>query len=412
MEAEIISVGTELLLGQICNTNAQFLSKRLAEIGINVFYHTAVGDNPTRLLNVVRSAEQRSNIIIFTGGLGPTKDDLTKETLAAHLGKTRVEHKQAMDRIHNYFKQRGIEMTANNRKQSEIIEGSVVFPNDHGMAPGMAIEVNDIHYLLLPGPPRELHPMYDRYTIPYLQSLFQEKYTVHSKTLRFFGIGESMLEEKLIDLIDQQTNPTIALLASEAEVSVRLTAKAKDLDEANERIATLEAELQARVGDSIYGYDDDSLASVVSHLLKQKSWSLAAAESCSGGAISQSFTELPGASEVFAGGIVSYSADAKMNALGVDADLIEQYGTVSEQTARTMAIQARKLFSADIGVSVTGVAGPEPTENKAVGVVFIGVSTKQGVEVFAPRLSGSRQNIQLRAAKYALFYVYEWLNRL
>ena len=412
MKAEIISVGTELLLGQICNTNAQYLSKRLAEIGIDVYYHTAVGDNGHRLEKVIQMAKERSEIILLTGGLGPTKDDLTKETLATLLGKTLFEHQPSMEIIENFFKQRGAEMTVNNRKQAVVLEGSTIFPNDHGMAPGMAIQVENIHYLLFPGPPRELNPMFDQYAIPYLQSLFQEQYIVHSKVIRFFGIGESLLEDKLIDLIDRQTNPTIAPLANDGEVTIRLTAKANSLTEANQLIEGVENEVSSRIGHFIYGYNDDSLASVVSRLLGEKGLKLAVAESCTGGLISQMITILPGSSKIFSGGMVSYSSHAKINMLGVPAEIIAETGTISEETAAAMAIQARKQFEADIAVSVTGVAGPDPTEDKPVGTVFVGLATEQGPLTFALNLTGSRQNIQLRATKYALFYVYQWLNRI
>lgn len=412
VKAEIISVGTELLLGQIANTNAQYLSKRLAELGIDVYYHTAVGDNGSRLKQVIQTAQERSQIILFTGGLGPTKDDLTKETIATVLGKTLVEHQPSMENIEHFFKQRGIEMTANNRKQAHIVEGSTVLPNDHGMAPGMAIQVEDIHYLLFPGPPRELIPMFDQYAIPYLQSLYQEQFIVHSNVIRFFGIGESLLEEKLMDLIDSQSNPTIAPLANEAEATIRLTAKARNLEEANQMIVGVENEIEARVGQFIYGYNDDSLASVVSSLLREKGLKLAVAESCTGGLVSQMLTSLPGSSKIFAGSIVSYSSHAKINVLGVAAEIIAETGTVSTETAEAMAVQTRKQFEADVAVSITGVAGPDPTENKPVGTVFIGLATEQGCQTFSLQLSGSRPNIQLRAAKYALFYVYQWLNRL
>jgi len=412
VKAEIIAVGTELLLGQISNTNAQYLSKRLAELGIDVYFHTVVGDNSNRLKQVILNAQERSDIILFTGGLGPTKDDLTKETIASVLGKTLVEHQPSMENIERFFKQRGMEMTANNRKQAHVVEGSTVLPNDHGMAPGMAILVENIHYLLFPGPPRELIPMFDHYAIPYLQSLYQEQFIVHSKVLRFFGIGESLLEEKLMDLIDRQSNPTIAPLANEAEATIRLTAKAKSLAEANQMIVGVEAEIESRVGQFIYGYNDDSLASVVSRLLREKALTLTVAESCTGGLISQMLTSLPGSSEIFAGGIVSYSSHAKINVLGVPSDIIAETGTVSGETAKAMATEALNQFEADVAVSVTGVAGPDPTENKPVGTVFIGLATEQGCQSFSLQLSGSRPNIQLRAAKYALFHVYQWLNRL
>lgn len=411
MKAEIISVGTELLLGQICNTNAQYLSNKLAEIGIDVLFHTAVGDNRSRLKQVIQYAQERSDLILFTGGLGPTKDDLTKETIATHLGKTLIEDPTSMEQIIHYFKQRNIPMTENNRKQAHVIEGSTVLPNDHGMAPGMVVQLENIHYLLLPGPPRELIPMFDQYAIPYLQSLFQEQFIVHSKVLRFFGIGESALEEKLIDLIDRQSNPTIAPLANHAEVTIRITAKAKSLTEANQMIHEVETEIESRVGEHIYGYNDDSLAKVVSRLLRDQSLQLALAESCTGGMISQMLTSLPGASDIFAGGVVSYSSFAKTNVLQVPVEVVKDHGTVSGDTAKAMANSTRQQFHSDVALSVTGVAGPDSVEGHPVGTVFVGLASPQGTEFYALQLSGSRENIQLRAAKYALFYLYQWLNR-
>ncbi len=409
MKAEIIAVGTELLLGQIANTNAQYISKKLAEIGVDVLFHTVVGDNGERLKSVVEAAQKRSQIIIFSGGLGPTKDDLTKETIATCIGKSLAIDPFAMDRIEKYFIQRGIPMTENNRRQAMVIEGSTVLPNDHGMAPGMAIEVDGIHYMLLPGPPRELNPMFDTYAIPYFQVLFADQQVVHSKVLRFFGIGESALEEILMDLIDQQTNPTIAPLASEGEVTIRLTAKTNSIESANQLIQDVETEINQRVGRYLYGYNQDSLEVVASYLLKENKRTLALAESCTGGLVSRMFTALPGSSEVFIGGVVSYAAQAKQSLLDVPTALIEEHGTVSSQVAEWMASRVRERLGADIGVSITGVAGPASTENKPVGLVYLGLSTSLRTYSIELRLSGTRDGIQTRAAKNSLFMLIQHL---
>ncbi|WP_134700441.1 competence/damage-inducible protein A [Ammoniphilus sp. YIM 78166] len=409
MKAEIIAVGTELLLGQIANTNAQYISKKLAEVGVDVHYHTVVGDNGERLKGVVEAAQQRSQIIIFSGGLGPTKDDLTKETIATCIGKSLTIDPYAMDRIEKYFIQRGIPMTENNRRQAMVIEGCTVLPNDHGMAPGMAIEVDDIHYMLLPGPPRELNPMFDTYAIPYFQALFTDQQVVHSKVLRFFGIGESALEEILMDLIDQQTNPTIAPLASEGEVTIRITAKTHSIESANQLIQEVESAIQQRVGRYLYGYNQDSLEVVAFHLLKENKSTLALAESCTGGLVSRMFTALPGSSEVFLGGVVSYAAKAKQTLLDVPSELIAEHGTVSGQVAESMASRAREKLGADIGVSITGVAGPASTENKPVGLVYLGLSTTLRTYSIELRLSGTRDGIQTRAAKNSLFMLIQHL---
>lgn len=412
LRGEIISVGTELLLGQIANTNAQYISRKLAEIGVDVLYHTAVGDNHQRLKGILETAQSRSDLIIFTGGLGPTKDDLTKETIASHLGKTLVEDAPSMLRIQAYFTQRGIEMTENNRKQALVIDQSTVLPNDHGMAPGMAVEAAGIRYVLLPGPPRELIPMFDHYAIPYLQSLFPEQQVVHSKVLRFFGIGESALEEKLLELIEAQSNPTIAPLANDGEVTIRITAKARNIDEANQMIGKIEMDIQSRVGEYIYGYNNDSLQMVAFHALKKDALKLSLAESCTGGLLSHMITSIPGCSDIYSGGLISYSSEAKSQVLQVPSPLIAQHGTVSEECAKAMAAQARQVFHSDVALSVTGVAGPDPTENKPVGLVYIGLATPEAVYSYRLNLSGTREGIQLRAAKYSLFYLCQYLKGL
>ncbi|HJV45381.1 MAG TPA: competence/damage-inducible protein A [Bacillota bacterium] len=406
MKAEIIAVGTELLLGQIANTNAQYISKKLAELGIDVYYHTVVGDNVGRLNEVVLLANSRSELIIFTGGLGPTKDDLTKETIARGMGKQLVQDDFAMKQIEAYFLRRGITMSENNRKQALVIEGSTIFPNDHGMAPGMATGTNGIHYLLFPGPPRELIPMFESYAVPYLQSLSNVHLILHSKVLRFYGIGESLLEEKLMDLIDGQSNPTIAPYAGEAEVTIRLTAKASNIEQANQMIAIVEKQIEERVGEFIYGYNDDSLPQVVFSKLKQNSWKLALAESCTGGLVSRMITAIPGSSEIYSGGVVCYSADVKQNVVGVPEETIHQYGTVSEETALAMANKIRMLMNADIGLAITGVAGPNESEGKPVGLVYIGISSSKGDKVYKLNLSGTREGIQIRAAKYGFYYLF------
>jgi nicotinamide-nucleotide amidase len=409
MKAEIISVGTELLLGQIANTNAQYISRKLAEIGVDVYFHTAVGDNEARLREVIGGAQKRSELIIFTGGLGPTKDDLTKETISRCLGKNLSEDKTAMNLIEKYFEKRNIKMTENNRKQAQVIEGSTVFPNDHGMAPGMAVGLDGIRYILLPGPPKELNPMFDHYVIPYLHSSTSSQQVVHSKVLRFFGIGESALEEELIDLIDNQTNPTVAPLAGEAEVTIRLTAKAKDISEANERIAMVEKIIFDRVGQFVYGFNDDTLPGVTCAKLKEKGWKLAVAESCTGGLLSRMITTIPGCSSVYRGGVVSYATEVKESVLSVSHQTIEQYGAVSSYTAMEMAANVRKLLKAEVAISITGVAGPDKQEGKPVGLIYVGLSTPAGEQVYEINLSGKRESIQLRAAKYGLYHLFHAL---
>jgi nicotinamide-nucleotide amidase len=405
MRAEIIAVGTELLLGQIANTNAQFLSQKLAEIGINVFYHTVVGDNAERLMQVIRSAASRSELILLTGGLGPTQDDLTKETVAEHLGINLVTDACAMDRIAAFFAQRGITMTENNRKQALVLADSVVFPNDNGMAPGMAYRDMNHTYVLLPGPPSELYPMVDSYVMPYLMGLRPDNQVFHSKVLRFYGIGESALEEMLLDLIEQQSNPTIAPYAKEFEVTLRITARAADTAEADALIAPVEAEIRNRVGQYVYATGDTSLHEVFVQTLMERKESVACAESCTGGTLASLITSVSGSSNVFRGGMVCYSNEAKVQMLDVPSAVLEGHGAISEETARLLAENVRRKMGTTYGIGITGVAGPNTVEEKPVGLVYIGISREGEPTIVKPiQLAGRRQAIIGRAAKFALFY--------
>ncbi|WEG11553.1 competence/damage-inducible protein A [Pullulanibacillus sp. KACC 23026] len=402
MNAEIIAVGTELLLGQIANTNAQFISQECAEIGINVFYHTVVGDNPERLKNTIKTAESRSDCLIFTGGLGPTKDDLTKETLAQSLGRSLVMDEDALEKIEAYFKKTGRTMTENNRRQAIVLEGAQVLPNNHGMAPGMILEGESTRYILMPGPPSEMKPMFMESVKPYLLSLQGER--IHSRVLRFFGIGESQLETELMDLIDGQTNPTIAPYAKEGEVTLRLSARTNDTEKANEMLDEIEAKILERVGSFLYGYgEENSHAAVVFDLLKRKGLTVAMAESLTGGAFSQTLTDFAGASEIVKGGIVCYTNEVKENVLGVPKEVLETDGAVSATCAKEMAERIRLLTEADMGISFTGVAGPSESEGKPVGTVFIGLSmADKETKILSLQLSGSRTAIRNRTVKQGL----------
>lgn len=411
MKAEIIAVGTELLLGQIVNTNAQFLSQKLAEVGVGMYYHTVVGDNAERLYSVIEQALERSDVLLFSGGLGPTKDDLTKETVARVVGRPLVEDAGAMARIEKYFERRGISMTENNRKQALVVEGSHVLPNDHGMAPGMAIEYDNKLIIMLPGPPRELYPMFTEYGLPHILSCMSENVVVHSKVLRFFGIGESALEEKLMDLIDSQTNPTIAPLAADAEVTIRLTARAADVTEAVRMIENVEEQIEQRVGSYIYGYNSDSLASVLVHLAANRGETVAFAESVTGGLVSQMITSVPGSSAALRGSVVCYTNQVKHDLLGVPNEVLASEGAVSAEAARIMADEVRIRLGSTYGVSITGEAGPVAGENKPIGLVYIGVSSADGTRVMNVQLSGTRAGIQIRAAKHALFATLERIKK-
>jgi nicotinamide-nucleotide amidase len=404
MNAEIIAVGTELLLGQIVNTNAQFISKQLADLGINVFYHTVVGDNTGRLKAALEIAESRSNLIIFTGGLGPTKDDLTKETIASHLDKQLVFDEVALKSIESYFSKTNRPMTENNRKQALVLENSHVLPNDNGMAPGMAVTVDERIYMLLPGPPSEMGPMMAHYGYDFLLSKLSEREKIVSRVLRFFGIGEAALETEIDDLIEQQSNPTIAPLAADGEVTLRLTAKHASVSEAERMLDLAEAQICSRVGEFLYGYDESSLLEEAMKLLKQQNLTIAVAESLTGGMFQQQITSISGASQILKGGVVCYTNEVKANILHVKKETIEDDGVVSEACAAQLARNAAELMGANIGVSFTGVAGPDEQEGKPVGTVFIGLH-QEGKPTFVKQLlmGGNREAIRNRSVKYGFY---------
>lgn len=410
MKAEIIAVGTELLLGQIANTNAQYLSRKLAEIGVSVYFHSVVGDNAKRLDDTIQLAASRSDLVIFTGGLGPTQDDLTKETVSAHLGRLLVTDKPAMHRITSFFGQRGIIMTENNRKQALVIEGANVFANDNGMAPGMGYTRDGTTYVLLPGPPSELYPMVERYVMPFLTNLLPGKQVFHSRVLCFYGIGESALEEHLLDLIEGQSNPTIAPYAKEFGVTLRITARAQTIEDAEQLIVPVEAEIRSRLGQYVYATGETSLHEVLFETLKERNETIAFAESCTGGTLASLITSLPGSSSVFSGSIVCYSNQAKHDLLAIPEEILATEGAVSEQTAKLLAENVRAKLNTTHGISVTGVAGPDSSEGKPVGLVYIGIASEGSPTVVKQvQFAGRRQAIIGRAAKMALFHALQRL---
>lgn len=406
MNAEIVAVGSELLLGQIVNTNARFISQQLAGLGINVYFHTVVGDNPERLKSAIESAENRAELIIFTGGLGPTKDDLTKETIASHLGKKLVFDETALDSIEEYFKRTNRVMTENNRKQALVLEGSQVLPNDHGMAPGMIVESNRHLYMLLPGPPKEMEPMFAQYGCQSLSSKNQSKEVIVSRVLRFFGIGEAALETEIIDIIDGQSNPTVAPLAGDGEVTLRLTAKHVDENIAQTMLDEVENKITMRVDKFLYGYDNTSLLEELTKLLNERKLTITAAESLTGGLFQQELTSIAGASSVFKGGVVCYSNEVKHHVLQVRQQTLDEQGAVSEQCALELAENVAGIFAADIGISFTGVAGPDKLEGKPVGTVYIGIAMK-GRPAFVEKLTlaGTREANRMRAVKYGCYFI-------
>ncbi|MCA9765271.1 MAG: competence/damage-inducible protein A [Carnobacterium sp.] len=377
MNAEIIAVGTELLLGQVVNTNATFLSKELATLGIEVYHQSVVGDNPKRLKEEIERAEKRSDLVILTGGLGPTKDDLTKQVIADHLGKKLVMDKAALKKIHLFHEQRKHPMSENNQLQALVIEESIVLKNNNGLAVGMFLNLENQFYLLLPGPPHELEKMFEQEAKPLLLKQLSKDTVLMSRVLRFYGIGESRLVTLLDDLIENQVNPTLASYTGKYEVSLRLTANGSSDTDCKGKLDNLEAMIRERVGDYIYGYGDDtSLVKVVSKLIKEKKLTLSAAESLTGGTFQSMITSTSGASEFFEGGLVTYNNRIKKEQLDINPKTIDQHGVVSSQCAIEMAENIKKIFGSDIGISFTGVAGPLELENKKPGTVWIGIAVK------------------------------------
>jgi len=401
MTAEILSVGTELLLGDIVNTNAAFLSKELAKLGINVYVETTVGDNAARLLDAYRNAFARADLVITTGGLGPTEDDLTKEVAAEYFGLTLVEDAESMRLLKGYFAKSGSHMTANNLKQAFIPEGAIVLTNANGTAPGCMVEANGKILVMLPGPPNECVPMYHSEVAPKLKKHTDSMFV--SKTLHLVGIGESAMETEIKDLLDVQTNPTIAPYAKTGECTLRITAKAVDEAEAARIIAPVADELCRRFGTKIYGEDDTNLAETLVRLLTAKGMTIAMAESCTGGLLTSAIADVPGASAVLVEGAVTYANAAKMNRLGVKEETLAQHGAVSRETAAEMAEGIAKTSGADVGVSTTGIAGPDGgTAEKPVGLVYVGLYFRGKAEVIELRLSGNRRKIRERTVISAL----------
>ena len=411
MNAEIIAVGSELLLGQITNTNAKFLSTQLSELGINVYFHTVVGDNATRLKQAIELAEQRADLIILTGGLGPTKDDLTKHTVAAHLDESLIFDKASLEGIEQYFRHIGREMTENNRQQALVLKNAQILANNYGMAPGMLYKKKKHVYVLLPGPPREMQPMFVEQLKPILEKALYENAKIVSHVLRFYGIGEAELETKVADLLEQQSNPTIAPLASDGEVMIRITARASSEHEATHLITAVRAEIESRVGPFIYGYDNDSLHSRVIELCQLKGYTIASAESLTGGLFaSELISSMNGASKVVAGSIVAYTAQAKIEQLGVEQSLIEQFGVVSSECAARMAVRSREIFHTSFGVSFTGIAGPYAEGDIAAGTIWVGFALPNGeVRTKLLQLKGDRNMNRIRTVKFALSYLIKYL---
>jgi nicotinamide-nucleotide amidase len=411
--AEIIGVGTELLLGNIANTDAQDVSRALSEIGINVYYHTVVGDNPERLKAAVGVARSRANIIITTGGLGPTCDDLTKQTLAEAFDRKLIFNEDEAAKIRDFFEKRlhSMEMTENNFQQAYLPEDCTIFHNGCGTAPGCAFESGGVHVLMLPGPPRECRDMLINCAVPYLKALSNEE--IHSHNIHIFGLGESAVEARLRDVMLALTNPTLAPYAKDSEVLLRVTAKASSKDEAEEMMAPVLEKVRAVLGDIIYGIDTETLENTVVRLLKEKGKTLSCAESCTGGLLCKRVTDIAGASAVFYGGAVTYATESKTKLLGVDAGLIGEKGVVSREVAGEMAKKVRERFGTDMGIGITGLAGPDSDGSGAEpGTVFVALAASDQVFCRDLKLIPERARVRTSASSHALDMIRRYLTGL
>jgi nicotinamide-nucleotide amidase len=395
MVAEIVSIGTELLMGQVVNTDAQYLAQRMADMGIDVYHQCVVGDNPLRLKEVVEQALGRSDLIITTGGLGPTADDLTKETIAELLGLEMVQDDYTKNKLEAFFRSMNREMTQNNYRQAMFPKGCIIMENFHGTAPGCIIENNNKIIIILPGPPNELIKMFETSAAPYLEEKTDSK--IRSKVLRMFGIGESSAEDRIKDLISSQSEVTIALYAGKAEVTLRLSVKCASDEEAAYMIAPVEQQIRERLGKYIYAEGETNMMEVTAGLLMEKNVKIAVAESCTGGLVSDKLTSVPGISKCFVEGIIAYSNQSKIERLHVSPKTLETHGAVSEETAIEMA-KGLIREGVDIAVSTTGIAGPTGgTKEKPVGLVYIGIATKDRAYAIKMQQNGTRERVRLMA---------------
>ncbi|MBR2472164.1 MAG: competence/damage-inducible protein A [Clostridia bacterium] len=400
MKAEIIAVGTELLLGQIVNTNARDLAAALSDCGVIVYYQTVVGDNPGRLKDAIKDAYERVDLVILTGGLGPTKDDLTKEIIAQYFGKKLVLDQPSLDRIKGYFDRMGREKNETNEKQAYMPEGCIILENDCGTAPGLIVEEGEKIAILLPGPPKEMNPMFENKVKPWLSE--KTGSTIKSRTLKMIDIGESNMAAAVSDLMDGE-NPTVAPYAKEGESELRITAMAKTEEEADKLIEPVAKEIYARLGEYIYGEDDTTLVEALVKKLIDKKLTISTAESCTGGLIASEITSVAGSSEIFGSGYVTYANSAKMKMLGVKDKTLADFGAVSGETAKEMAEGARAASGADIAVSVTGIAGPGGgSAEKPVGLVYTALADDDGTIVKKLNLDGSRDKVRGRTVKNVL----------
>ena len=401
MKAEILSIGTEILLGDIVNTNAQFLSKALADLGIDVYYQSVIGDNEERILKAFKEGFERADIIVTTGGLGPTQDDLTKELAAKYFNKELYLHKSTLEWIKDYLKIKDEEVLESNKKQAYIPEESIILENKNGTAPGLIInEINKI-LIKLPGPPKEMKAMFNDKVLEYLSDL--TGYIIKSKTLRFLGIGESIIAKKVDNIIKNSKNPTVAPYAKDYEAILRITAKDKNEEICNKLIEEKCNEIKEILGEYIYGEDDETIQGVVGKILCEKKLTISTAESCTGGMVAETLISFAGISEVFKEGVITYSNEAKIKRIGVKEETLKEYGAVSKETAKEMAEGVAKLANTNIAISTTGIAGPGGgTEEKPVGLVYVGIYINGETIVEKLNLNGNREAIRRKATMNAL----------
>lgn len=402
MIAEIISTGTELLLGKTLNTSAFYITGRLSDVGIEVYYHTTIGDNKERLLAAVHQALNRSQIIFMTGGLGPTADDLTKEIIALALGVTMDFDSGSMNSINQFYNHKDI-LPPGTQKQAFFPEGSIVLPNHYGTAPGAIIKKNEKYFVILPGPPSEMEPMFDHYVLPEIQHIMKEKYKkIQVRVLKIFGLGESELEKKLSDLMGK-TSPALTLLDKHTYMDLKITVKNVSESQGLKILNQTEGIIRERLGNKIFGVDEESHSQVVGRMLRQNEFTLATAESCSGGLLGGRITTVAGSSDYYLGGVVSYANQAKEVLLGVNNNNLFKYGAVSEVVAREMAEGVRHLLGSDIGLSTTGIAGPDGgTDDKPVGLVYIALAYPGGVIVEKELFAGNRESVRNMTVEAAL----------
>lgn len=402
MRVELVSIGTELLLGHVINTNAQWLARECSHLGLNLYHQQVVGDNFERLVDVITTALARADLVICTGGLGPTQDDITRDAAAAATGRSLIEDQQARSWLEERMGRFDRKLSKSNLKQALIPEGAIPLRNEMGTAPGVWLEASGKHLILLPGPPREMQWVFSQEAMPRLRRIIGS-HQIISRRIRCVGIGESSCADLLDDLISTQTSPSIALYADIGEVEVKLTARAESREQALKVIKPVEDEIKRRLGQHVYGFDDDSLPAVAARLLVAHEKRIAVAESCTGGLLGHNLVSIPGASRYFDCGVICYSNAAKRELCGVDGHIIDSHGAVSAECAKSMAEGLRRRVGVDLTVSITGIAGPSGgTELKPVGTVFVAVAGEKGTCVQRFLFSGDRQGIQVRSVKAAL----------